>query len=85
MDEGSFASECKERSLVKELVIGPNISAEGVILTFAPNGTAEVMREAPFAYIPDPDGWGQERKDNESLLPNLQLPQSKFYHQFMCL
>ena len=48
----SFASECKERSLAKELV-GPNLSAEGDILTFAPDGTAEVMREAPFAYIPD--------------------------------
>ena len=33
----SFASECKERSLVKELV-GPNLSAENVILTFAPDG-----------------------------------------------
>ena len=48
----SFASECKERSLAKELV-GPNLSAENVILTFAPDGPAEVMREAPFAYIPD--------------------------------
>ena len=48
----SFASECKERSLAKELV-GPNLSAEGVILTFAPDGPAEVMREAKVVQLLD--------------------------------
>lgn len=48
----SFASESKERSLAKELV-GPNYTAEAVVLTFPLEGGGEELRKAPFAYIPD--------------------------------
>ena len=48
----SFAGEQKERSLAKELV-GSNLSAESVALSFPIDGAGEELREAPFVFIPD--------------------------------
>ena len=48
----SFASERLERNLAKELV-GPNYTAEAVMLTFPLDGGGEELRKAPFAYIPN--------------------------------
>lgn len=46
-------SEAKERSIAKVLV-GPNLESEMVPFTFAlDHGSAEEIKKAPMAYIPD--------------------------------
>lgn len=46
-----FDCEAKERTLTKKL-IGSNLAAESVVLTFTVDGEEE-MRETPYVFIPD--------------------------------
>lgn len=47
-----LSSEAKERSLARELV-GPNIAAEAVPLTFPMDNGGNEVRKAPMAYVPN--------------------------------
>ena len=48
----AVASECKQRSLVKDIV-GDNIVAEVGAFTFSPKDGGEEIREVPFVYVPN--------------------------------